>query len=518
MASTRPPHPPAPRGRAEPWWARSLRRGFLVVLLAFLGGSSLLLWAWLAQGVDTAGRVAFDRALQVPPLATAETDPQGRRVFQLTAAEGETDLGGASPTRTRGFQGAHLGPTLRAQRGEEVVVHVRNGLDEATTVHWHGMELPASMDGGPHRPVAPGGLWSPSWTVDQPAATLWYHPHPHGETAEQVAQGMVGMFIVDDPVEQALDLPGDYGVDDLPVIVQDVTLEQDGRLRTGADLGDTVLVNGTPGPYAVVSTERVRLRLLNASVQRTYDFGLDDGSVLTQVAGDGGLLPAPHRTSRVQLSPGERAEVVITMTPGETRVLRSHPPDLGVSAMSARFSGGGDTLDVLQLRARPTLEPSPEVPDTLASDAPDLAEAEAEAVRTRTFRLQGRTINGAVMDMDRVDEVVTAGETEVWEVLNSDGEPHNFHVHGVQMRVLTVGGRPAGPELAGLKDTVLLPAGQPVRMLVTLPEHVDPEVPYMYHCHLLRHEDQGMMGQFVVLPPGGAGAGQVAPPAGHTDH
>jgi blue copper oxidase len=492
-----------PRPPAEPFrLGRIVSTVFVVALLALMGGGSLLLWTWSTQAVDTAGEVVFERELAIPALASSQVDEQGRRVFALTAQAGESDLGAGTPTETWGFNGDHLGPTLRVQRGEEVVVDVRNELPVQTSVHWHGMRLPARMDGGPHQQVEPGATWSPTWTVDQPAATLWYHPHPHGTTAEQVGRGLAGMVIVDDAAERALGLPRDYGVDDLPVIVQDVSLDGEGRLRPGSDLGETVLVNGTPGAYAEVTTERVRLRLLNASLRRTYAFGLDDGATFAHIGSDGGLLPAPRHTQRLQLSPGERAEVVVSLTPGERRVLRSYPPDLGVNGFTARFSGGSDTLDVMQLRAAPVLRPSPELPAVLAPQALDLAGDEASAVALRRFELNGREVNGARMDMARVDEVVTAGSTEVWEVVNRGGEPHNFHIHDVQFRVLSVGGAPAGPELAGLKDTVYLPPEEPLRLVMTFSEHADPHVPYLYHCHLLRHEDQGMMGQFLVVDPG----------------
>lgn len=515
MVVTRPQPPAAERSRA----GRIVSTVFVGALLVLMGGGSLLLWTWSTQVVDTAGQVAFERELVVPTLATGQLDQQGRRVFALTAQQGESDLGAGETTATWGFNGAHLGPTLRVERGEDVVVDVRNELPVATSVHWHGMRLPARMDGGPHQPVAPGETWSPTWTVDQPAATLWYHPHPHGTTAEQVGRGLAGMVIVDDPAEQSLGLPRDYGVDDLPVIVQDVSLDDQGRLRPGADLGETVLVNGTPGAYAEVTTERVRLRLLNASVRRTYAFGLDDGATFAHIAGDGGLLPAPRHTDRLQLSPGERAEVVVSLAPGETRVLRSAPPDLGVNGFTARFSGGSDTLDVLQLRAATVLRSSPQVPTVLAPEAPALAGDEAGAAAVRRFELSGRQVNGAQMDLARVDEVVTAGSTEVWEVVNHGGEPHNFHIHDVQFRVLSVGGRPAGPELAGLKDTVYLPPDEPVRLVMTFSEHADPDVPYMYHCHLLRHEDQGMMGQFLVVEPGSPPPSRtLGTPQGHAGH
>ncbi len=166
--------------------------------------------------VDTTGTVEFETPLPIPALVEG-TD------FSLEAQEGTTEFAGI-PTKTLGYNGSYLGPTLVMNRGDDVRVHLQNSLEETTTLHWHGMHLPADMDGGPHQPVEPGQPWDPEWTVDQPAATLWYHPHPHGETERQVGMGLAGMVILRDDAEAALPLPRDYGVDDLPVIVQDATL------------------------------------------------------------------------------------------------------------------------------------------------------------------------------------------------------------------------------------------------------------------------------------------------------
>src|SRR5690606_35134294 len=143
-------------------------------------------------------------------------DADGRRVFDLRAAAGRHRFRPGRPTPTWGINGPHLAPTLRAVRGETVLVRFRNDLPETTTLHWHGMHLPAAMDGGPHQPVEPGTTWSPTWTIDQPAATLWYHPHPHGRTAAHVYRGLTGMFILDEP--EPPQLPNRYGIDDIPVI------------------------------------------------------------------------------------------------------------------------------------------------------------------------------------------------------------------------------------------------------------------------------------------------------------
>jgi len=478
-------------------------------LLAGLIGGTFLVTTGAACGtVDTVGKVAFTRPLLIPPLAPSHLDDQGRRVFTLHARAGHRDFGLGGLTPTWGYEGDYLGPTLRARRGERVMVNVVNNLDEPTSVHWHGMHLPARMDGGPHQTVRPGATWSPTWTVDQPATTLWYHPHPHGQTREHLNRGLAGLFVLDDDDPAQQRLPHDYGVDDIPVIVQDKSVGN-GEFRD-KNSGDVLLVNGTYGPYLDVVTERVRLRLLNASVSRTYAFGLADERPVALVGTDGGLLAAPATMERIRLSPGERAEIIVPVRAGERAVLRSFPP---AGDGGRGFDGGKDQFDVLELRPAATLRKGPDLPDRFAP-IPRLDEA--AAVATRQFRLSGTNINGEKMDLDRIDAVVTKGTTEVWEVRNEDGQRHNFHVHDAQFQVLTVdGGRPPA-ELRGWKDTVFLPPGSEIRIILRFADYTDPNLPYMFHCHLLMHEDDGMMGQFVVVEPGQA-PGRVPRGAGH-DH
>jgi FtsP/CotA-like multicopper oxidase with cupredoxin domain len=462
------------------------------VLRAAVGAVVVAGCAPEARVTSTVGSLDFDRRLDIPPLAESRVDG-GRRVFELTARAGRREFRPGRVATTWGVNGDYLGPTVRARRGERVLMNVHNELDEPTTIHWHGMHLPAVADGGPHQPIEPGSTWSPSWRINQPAATLWYHPHPHGRTERHTYRGLAGLFIVDDEQEAALDLPRTYGVDDIPVIVQDKRFDDDGSFVDGVPgpagrLGDTLLVNGTLSPHLPVTTRRIRLRLLNASTARTYSFGLSDGRDFALVGTDGGLLGAPSEVDHVQLSPGERAEIVVLVGPGERVVLRSTPPSLGTPGEVTRRAGGEDSFDVLQLRAAAVLDGPATVPNRLV-DVPRLAPGTA----TRSFRLLGRSINGAKMSMDRIDEVVTVDTTEVWEVVNRAEQPHNFHVHGVQFQVT---GTPAW------KDTVYLPPKQPVRLVLRFTEYTDPAVPYMYHCHLSMHEDQGMMGQFVVVEPG----------------
>ncbi|MCM2577825.1 multicopper oxidase family protein [Streptomyces meridianus] len=455
--------------------------------------------------VSTVGTTEFRNELAVPPLAESSVDADGTRNFDLTMQQGSTEFLPGRQTPTWGFNGTYLGPTLRAERGERVKVRVRNTLGEASTVHWHGMHLPAPMDGGPHQMVPAGGTWAPHWTVDQPAATLWYHPHPHGATEDHVRRGLAGMFLLDDERSGRLPLPKRYGVDDLPVIVQDVAFDgkefdfEHRALRDVGFLGDRTMVNGTLDPYREVRDERVRLRLLNASTARVHAFGFDDDRGFSLVATDGGLLSSAVTKKRLQLSPGERAEIVVRMEPGERTVLRSLPLDAGLNFWSKRFSGGDDSFDVLQLRAAETLRPSPALPDRLGE--PEVPDG-SDSVRERHFRLQLPLINGRTMDMNRIDTTVTRSTAETWVIRSEDGTPHNFHVHDVQFRILSVNGRRPPPELRGPKDTVFVAPNATVRIALRFDGPADPETPYMYHCHLLYHEDRGMMGQFVVVEPG----------------
>ncbi|OQO91238.1 copper oxidase [Saccharomonospora piscinae] len=478
-----------------------MKLGAALTASVTLPGCSLL-GTW--DAIDTVGRVDFGNPLHIPPLAEATRGATTQ--FALTAQAGRSAIVEGGEATTWGLNGSLLGPTLRARRGETVRITVGNRLSESTTLHWHGMHLPAVADGGPHQPIEPGATWSPSWRIDQPAATLWYHPHPHGRTERHIYRGLAGLFIVDDDHEASLPLPRTYGVDDIPVIVQDKTFDSAGQLiettrHDNGMIGDTILVNGTAAPVFEVSARRTRLRILNASTARSYDFGLDDGRAFNMIASDGGLLREPLELTRILLTPGERAEIVVDMRPGENVTLRSYPQDLGLSDARTRNTGAADKLDVLLLRAGRQLRPAPELPSKLGLVAPH---DESAVVATRAFELRNNRINGERMDMGRVDEVVTVDTTEVWEVWNGHRQPHNFHVHDVQFQVLSVDGRPPPPELSGWKDTIYLPPEVRFRLIMRFTEYTDPAMPYMYHCHLLWHEDRGMMGQFVVVEPGGS--------------
>jgi blue copper oxidase len=485
--------------------------GLLVLgLLGVVGTAGVLALVYVGADTTNVGRLGFNQRLKIPPLAESRLDADGRRVFDLRLQPGTAELLPGRPAETWGVNGAYLGPTLRARRGDRVVVNVTNQLPEASMLHWHGMHLPARADGGPHQLIDRGGTWSPTWTIDQPAATLWYHPHPHGRTEHHIYRGVAGLFLLDDPEASALALPRRYGVDDIPVIIQDKRFAADGSLDR-ATMGDNILINGTYDPHVEVESQLVRFRLLNASSERSYNVGFDDGRAFDLIGTDGGLLEAPHRTTRVPLSPGERAEIVAAFRPGDRVVLRSFELDLGENFFGGRFDGADDTFDLLQVRAAARLRPSPPLPARLARHAPL---DQAAATTTRRIEITGSdSIDGRSMDLGRIDQVVTVDTTELWEVHNRTGSFHNFHVHDLQFKLVEYRGAAPPPALAGWKDTISIPPGQTVRFLAQFTDYADPAAPYMFHCHLLRHEDRGLMGQFVVVRPG-----QAAQPPVHAHH
>ena len=254
--------------------------------------------------------------LMIPELLEP-TVVGGVNTFDLSLGPSSHDFGTGVLTDTIAYNDQPiLGPTLRWPSGTDVELRVTNHLEEATTVHWHGADVPAEDDGGPHSRIDPGQTWIADFPVIQPAATLWYHPHLMGTSAEQVFYGAAGMIIVDDDNPAAVDLPRTYGVDDIPVILQDREFTTDGQLSfeidadDNGDLNPDLTVNGTPDPYTTVPAGPVRLRLLNGSQARIYELSANNDSMV-KIASDGGYLPSPVPLETLTIGPGDRAEIIV---------------------------------------------------------------------------------------------------------------------------------------------------------------------------------------------------------------
>ncbi len=471
---------------------------------------------------DSALAAEFENRLKIPPLLRPTTEG-AVSAFNLNIRNGSSQFFKGVNTPTIGVNGDYLGPTLLMRKGTKVRLNVSNDLEEPTTLHWHGLHLPAKNDGGPHQVVQAGERWLPEFEIKNEASTYWYHGHMLHKTGSQVWKGLAGLIIIEDENSDHLPLPKQYGVDDIPLVLQDRRFNETGNLEYLSfmpDLmmgmrGDVMLVNGSVRPWFEATTDKIRFRLLNGSNARNYNLGFNDGRTFKQITSDGGFLEQSIETKRLFLSPGERAEIIVDIPKDQKLVLRNFPSSrnrMSGMGMMGHMMGGVDDnerYDILEIRPSENLKPMVSVPEKLVN----LPEANADQVaRTRRFtmemgmgmgmmmgkRANAFTINGRSMDLGRIDERVKLGDTEIWELSNLSPLPHPFHIHDVQFRILDRNRRPPYANEHGFKDTVLVGPQEVVRVLVSFRDYADENNPYMYHCHILEHEDAGMMGQFVV--------------------
>ena len=430
--------------------------------------------------------------LSIPPMLEP-TIENGVSQYGLTIGASRHDYKQAGMTDTYSYNGMSvLGPTLRLRTGDSVAISVTNALDETTTTHWHGADVPAEDDGGPHSLIEPGKTWTADFDVIQPAATLWYHPHAHGTTAEHVYRGAAGMIIIDDDNPAGALLPATYGVDDIPVIIQDRDFTGDGQLDFAIDDGDegklygVLTVNGTINPYVETPTGLVRLRLLNGSQARIYQLSVE-GADMTKIASDGGYLAGPVVIDQLVLAPGDRAEIIVNVEAEPTALVDS---EFG---------------RVLELRPNGSASGTGALPDKLAA-IERIPESEIAVDRTfnmsdiRNFWEFSATwaINEVQFDMTRIDETVQLGDTERWTLSSDDGQ-HVFHPHQTMFQILAINGEPPPPEESGWEDSVLVNGNREVVIAARFDTYAAEGIPYMFHCHILDHEDLGMMGQYRIV-------------------
>ena len=456
----------------------------------------LVVTALLAGCGAAVERVSVDTPavapLSIPPLLDP-TIENGVSHYELTIGTSQHDYKQARMTDTYSYNGMSvLGPTLRLRSGASVAINVTNTLDEVTTTHWHGGDVPAEDDGGPHSPIEPSTTWVADFDVIQPAATLWYHPHFHGSTAEHVYRGAAGLIIIDDDNPTGTLLPATYGVDDIPVIIQDRDFTDDGQLDFAIDdddlgnLDGVLTVNGTINPYVETPTGLVRLRLLNGSQARIYELGVE-GANMTKIASDGGYLASPVVLEQLVLAPGDRAEIIV---------------NVGVESAALVDSTFGR---VLEIRPNGSSSGTGVLPDKLATIE---RISESEITVDRSFHMEdirnfwefdaSWAINGAQFDMSRSDETVKLGDTERWTLSSGDGE-HVFHTHQTLFQILAINGEPPPPEESGWEDSVWVNSEREVVIAARFNTYATEGTPYLFHCHILDHEDLGMMGQYLIV-------------------
>lgn len=451
--------------------------------------------------------------------------------FNLTVQNGTTQFYPSVNTPTYGINGPLLAPTLIFNKWDTVTLNVTNtltGNGNSTTIHWHGLHVPAVDDGGPHQVIAQNSTWSPAFRILNDAGTYWYHPHGDGKTDLHVSKGLAGMIIIKDSIESALNLPRTYATDDFPLIVQTKSFDVLNQIAISTEYDTVPMVNGTVNPYLNAPAQVVRLRLLNGSSNRSFMFGFSNNMNFHLIATDGGLIDTTLTLNRLLLSNGERSEILVDFSAllNDTVFLMSYGSEIPDGIMGAdsvgdvnnqiqdyysNFLNGAD-YNLLQINVgAQTGNPVTAIPATLRPPlTPWLA---SSATVNRYFELDTLSemfttpnlaegpfgINRKFFDMDSINEVVYLNDVEIWTIYNKALVAHPFHIHDVQFYILDINGGSVPAYEQGQKDVVLVMPGDSVRFITKFTYFADDSVPYMYHCHLLHHEDDGMMGSFIVI-------------------
>lgn len=489
-------------------------RIFIIVMISaisFTSCNNMNMWDSQESNDFQATESDFSTLLPIP----ASTNGQGT----LTAQQTTSTIFNGRKSKVLGYQsGSILGPSIVVNKGDNININFQNNLSENSNIHWHGLVIPANMDGHPEDVARPGNSRNYNFTVSQRAGMYWYHPHPDGFTAEQAYLGLAGVFIVRDAEEQMLNLPS--GELEIPLVIQDKRINADYSLNYSPNmsdvmtgyLGSNILVNGVSSPYKDVSTRNYRLRVLNGSNARIYNLALSNGASFAVIGSDGGLLSSPQTVNSLLLGPGERADLIVNFS--------TYPIGTELFLESKTFSAGAtqgiQSFRIMKFRITQNEKDSFTMPAALSAINPI---SKSDAIKTRTFDISnggmdsmggmmggsGMTmtgmhrINNKVYDKSRIDETVQSGTTEVWVFDNSRGnEPHPMHIHALQFQVLDrTGGRNGLISTeSGWKDTVILLPGEKVRVIITFGQN---KGKYVLHCHNLEHEDDGMMLQFEII-------------------
>ena len=486
--------------------------------------------------------VKFVDPLPIPPIAK----PSGMRAvpglakthapyYRVAMRQIESKLHrDLQPARLWCCGNSSPGPTFETRSGEGVLIEWANelpakhflpidrtlhgadaGLPEVRgIVHVHGAKTPPESDGYPEDWYVPGKSRTYYYPNRQEPAMLWYHDHTMGINRLNTYAGMFGLFLVRDAVEDALDLP--KGAYEVPLVICDRFLLDNGSLDYPVSgdpekpwvpecFGNVMLVNGKAFPYLDVEPRQYRFRVLNAANARFFHLSLANDQKFHQIGTDQGLLPAPVEIERTMLAPGERADLIIDFSgrAGEKIVLQSYPfPILQFRVAAAKSNDAGRMPATLRA-----------VPKT----------AESTAVRTRPLVLQEmKSMKGESMGMmlnntpwhAPITEKPELDSTEIWKFINTTDDSHPIHLHLVKFQILdrrrfepflyqstgevryTGPVEPPDPEEAGWKDTVRAHSNMVTRIIVRFEGYVGR---YVWHCHVLEHEDNEMMRPYEVV-------------------
>ena len=507
-----------------------IRNYSILGLLALAAAIVSLTLFFIFNERDSTKTYPQENALAIPTLIDSREAGDN---IELIIQDGGHEFFSGVRSVTKGFSQSYLGPTIRLYQGETTRISFRNQIDEPTTVHGHGLHVEGMVDGGPQSKILPGQTKVVDLPIAQEASTNWYHPHLHKKTAEHVHAGLAGLYLIEDENSQTLPLPKEYGINDIPLVVQDRTFV-DQKMQPYSVTNDqimdglrqeTLVVNGTINAHHTVPAGWVRLRLLNGSNARFYRFFFAGDKPFYKIATEGGFLNRPVAVAQLIMSPGERNEIMIDLAghPSASLMAEFLPADPGgidLQAVenptefgeffSALLPQSNPVQRVVELRVDPAL---PAQQGTLPDQLNDIEfygrdDRQAAVKRAITLDMDMAddsgpineqnmlSINGQPMDMNVINDRVARGNLELWTI-TAEMMPHPFHVHGVSFQILTLNGQPPAEEDRGWKDTVIV-TEEPTEIIMRFNHAATDEFPYMFHCHILEHEDAGMMGQFTV--------------------
>jgi len=444
--------------------------------------------------------------LQPLPSPAVLTSPD----VTITAQEADVPIFAGTPTHMWTYNGTFPGPTIRRPTGKVTRVHFNNNLPAAAgslSFHNHGNHSSPENDGQPTTfLVPPGGSRTYHYTgleggKNERGTMQWYHDHRDGVTGRNVWMGLAGLYIIDDP-DDPQTLPS--GQQDVPLAISDRSFDANNQISytfdRGGLTGDHALVNGLPQPYLDVADRKYRLRILNASNLRNYQLELSNGQPMTQIGTESGLLPAPVSRQSILISPAERVDIVVDFSAllGQQLVLRNTLEN-GALSQLVQFRVNSHEIDTSTVPA--TLRPQENI-------------GTPTVTRTFDFSRNGGQwrINGLPFDPNRVDAQPVLGTTERWILRNSGGWDHTIHIHDVDHQLISRNGQPPTPDEL-TKESWYIGGGQEVEVKLKFTDHTGR---YVFHCHVLEHEDDAMMGQFEVVPAASPPATGYVRPKGAT--
>ncbi|MCX7084668.1 MAG: multicopper oxidase domain-containing protein [Methylococcales bacterium] len=447
--------------------------------------------------------------------------------------------------------GSYLGPIINLQKGQKVRINLYNQLPEPTVTHWHGLHVPANMDGHPQYTISPGEVLVYEFEVLNRAGMNIYHPHPHEATAKQVYHGLAGALFVRDAEESALELPS--GLYEIPIVIQDRRFDHQNQLIYASSrhdhmlgfYGDRIVVNGRPHYQLDVESRAYRLRVLNGSNARIYKLAWDDGTPLTVIGVDGGLLEQPEVKPYVMLAPGERLDVWADFSgrkEGSELVMKSLPFSGVLPKMAERMGGMmqsslsvGSDYPIFTVRVAKSVSDSPKLPSKLSTIVKHSLSEVANPNNPLPIAISespmAMLLNGKAyaFNDEQPSERIKVNTIQLIEIFHAHGAgghgggmgmgmmkqgggmgmmmsmAHPIHLHGQQFQIVSRSISTQHSDAyasvrdgfieTGLKDTVLVMPGETVRIIKPFQDF---KGLFMFHCHNLEHEDMGMMRDFLV--------------------